>query len=225
MFSAMAAALMDIAAESIARRGVFHFVLNGGGTPVGLFDALTREPHRSSEIWRRTNFWWGDERCVDPDAPGSSYGMAKELLLDPLGIEPSQVRRIKGELEPVEAAVHYTELLRRAGSPGRGWPRFDLVLLGLGLDGHTASLFPGSVEPEGAAAMAVNAHYAGRPAERVSLTSAVFNSARNVFFMVVGEEKSEIVVRVLDGPMDPEMIPAQRIDPVDGELTWWTCFS
>jgi 6-phosphogluconolactonase len=147
--------------------------------------------------------------------------MARELLLDPLGIEPSQVRRIKGELDPVEAAVHYTELLRRAAGPGRGWPRFDLVLLGLGKDGHTASLFPGSMTPEDAVVVAATADYEGRPVERVSMTPAAINSARHVFFMVVGVEKGEIVERVVNGTYDPEQIPAQRIKPLNGEIVWW----
>jgi 6-phosphogluconolactonase len=195
--------------------------LNGGGTPVGLFDVLRTEPISRSEFWRATQFWWGDERSVSPDSDGSNYRMARELLLDPLGIEPSQVRRIKGELDPVEAAIHYTEILRRAAGPGRGWPRFDLVLLGLGLDGHTASLFPGSVVPDGAAALAASADYAGRPSERVSLTPAVINSARHIFWMVVGADKAEIVDRVLNGPQDPDRIPAQRIQPEEGESVWW----
>jgi 6-phosphogluconolactonase len=223
MFSAMAVDLETHARAAIAGRGVFHLVLNGGSTPAGLFEILRSETFRSSEIWQRTQFWWGDERSVSPEDPGSNYLLARDQLLDPLGIEPSQVRRIKGELDPVEAAVHYTELLRRAAGPARGWPRFDLVLLGLGLDGHTASLFPGSVEPEGAAALAVTAHYGNRPSERVTLTSAVFNSARNVYFMVVGEDKTEIVERVLYRPRDPENLPAKRIMPEDGELVWWLC--
>ncbi|HUF38637.1 MAG TPA: 6-phosphogluconolactonase [Anaerolineales bacterium] len=224
LFSDMAAELEAIATAAIAERGVFQLVLNGGSTPSGLFEVLRSGAYRGSDAWRATQFWWGDERSVRPGAGGSNYRMAREQLLDPLEIEPSQVRRIKGELDSVEAAVHYTELLRRAAGPGRGWPCFDLVLLGLGLDGHTASLFPGSVEPEGAAAIAVTAHYGDRPSERVSLSSAVFNSARNVFFMVVGEEKKEIVERVLDGPYEPELLPAQRIRPLAGEVAWWLNF-
>jgi len=223
LFSEMAVKLDATARTAISERGVFHFVLNGGGTPAGLFDVLRREPHRSAEIWRAARFWWGDERSVAPDSEGSNYRMARELLLDPLGIEASQVRRIKGELDPVEAAVHYTELLRRAAGPGRGWPRFDIVLLGLGKDGHTASLFPGSKTPEGAAVVAATADYEGRPVERVSLTPAAINSARHVYFMVVGDEKVEIVERVLNGPRDPVSIPAQRIRPEGGALVWWLC--
>jgi 6-phosphogluconolactonase len=218
MFLAMASDLVSRARSAIADRGVFQLVLDGGSTPAGLFAVLRSDPFRRSEIWPRTQFWWGDERSVPPDDGGSNYRMAREQLLDPLGIEESQVRRIKGELDPVEAAVHYTELLRRAGAPGRGWPRFDLVLLGLGLDGHTASLFRGSVEPVGAAAFAVTAHYGDRPSERVTLSSAVLNSAREVWIMVVGEEKREIVERVTAGPRDPVELPAQRIV---GEVVWW----
>jgi 6-phosphogluconolactonase len=223
LFSKLAAELESIARASIAERGVFRLVLNGGGTPAGLFRALTGEPYRSSAIWQATQFWWGDERSVAPDSEGSNYRMAREQLLDPLGIEPSQVRRIKGELDPVEAAVHYTELLRRDAGPGRGWPRFDLVLLGLGLDGHTASLFPGSDEPDGAAAMAVTAHYGDRPSERVTLSSGVINAARNIFWMVVGAEKAEVVERVLNGPEDPVKLPAQRIRAEEGGVVWWVC--
>ena len=224
MYRAMAAALVSTGETAVRARGVFHLVLNGGSTPVGLYTVL-RKHHVQSDIWPQTQFWFGDERSVPPDDPGSNYSQARDKLLEPLEIAESQVRRMKGELEPVEAAVHYSELLRRAAGSGRSWPRFDLVLLGLGKDGHTASLFPGSVEPEGAAVVAVTADYDGRPAERVSLTSAVINDARRIFWMVTGTEKAGIVERVLNGPRDPANIPAQRIAPARGDVDWWLSIS
>ena len=222
LFESMAAELADIARLAVDRRGVFRLVLNGGSTPVGLFAILRSDPYRSEAFWKSTEFWWGDERCVPPDDPGSNYKLAAEQLLGSLEIEPAAVRRIRGELSPRAAAADYAGVLAAAAEDGRTWPRFDLVLLGLGLDGHTASIFPGSPETDpGVGAIAVTADYQDRPSERVSLTPAAINSARHIFWMVVGEEKAGIVDQVWNGPHDPERIPAHRIRPEEGEMVWW----
>ena len=207
------------AARSILERDQFLVVLNGGGTPTRLFQILATDfPDKVN--WAKVHVFWGDERCVPPSDPGSSYGQARELLLSHVPIPESNVHRIKGELTPVEASKEYSRLLKEYASPALDWPRFDLVYLGMGEDGHTASLFPGSQVNVSQAALPVTAHYQDRPANRVTLTQLVFNSARMVVFMATGEKKAVTLAEVLSDRYNPEYYPAQRIDPKDGDLIW-----
>jgi 6-phosphogluconolactonase len=218
----MAAAEIFVAAavQAVFARGRFLAVLSGGGTPSGLYRLLSEEPYREEVGWEKTFVFWGDERCVPPGDEGSNYHQAYETLLRHVPIPDENVQRIKGELEPGEASDGYAQILKIFAAPGLDWPRFDLVLLGMGADGHTASLFPGSPVEVASPTLAVTANYQGRPAQRVTLTPAVFNSARLVLFLATGKEKSESLHRVLrDGPM-PEQYPAQRIHPADGQVIW-----
>ena len=207
------------AARSILERGQFLVALNGGGTPTRLFQLLSTDFHDKVE-WAKVHIFWGDERCVPPDDSGSSYGQARELLLSRVLIPESNIHRIKGELTPVEAAKEYFLLLKEYASPPFDWPRFDLVYLGMGEDGHTASLFPGSPVNVTEAALPVTAHYQDRPANRVTLTQLVFNSARMIVFTATGEKKAITLAEVLSDRYNPELYPAQRIDPKDGQLIW-----
>ena len=207
------------AARSILERDQFLIALNGGGTPTRLFQLLATD-FRDKIEWAKVHVVWGDERCVPPDDPGSSYGQARELLLSRVPIPESNIHRIKGELTPVGAAKEYSLLLKEYASPPFDWPRFDLVYLGMGEDGHTASLFPGSPVNVTEAALPVTAHYQDRPANRVTLTQLVFNSARMIVFMATGEKKAITLAEVLSDRYNPELYPAQRIDPKDGELIW-----
>lgn len=207
-------------AELVTReRGRFLAALNGGGTPKRLFQLLAED--KSGKInWKNTHLFWGDERCVPPDDPESSYGQARELLLGPVKAPDENIHRIQGELGPVEASMDYALVLKRFASVPLDWPRFDLVLLGMGEDGHTASLFPGSPVEATSPTLAVTARYQGRPAERVTLTPPVFNSARMILFMAVGGNKASTLDKVLNNGYQPELYPAQRIDPKDGKLIW-----
>ena len=207
------------AARSILERDQFLIALNGGGTPTRLFQLLATD-FRDKIEWAKVHVFWGDERCVPPDDPGSSYGQARELLLSRVPIPESNIHRIKGELTPVEAAKEYSILLKEYASPPFDWPRLDLVYLGMGEDGHTASLFPGSPVNVTEAALPVTAHYQDRPANRVTLTQLVLNSARMIVFMATGEKKAITLAEVLSDRYNPELYPAQRIDPKDGELIW-----
>ena len=207
------------AARSILERGQFLVALNGGGTPTRLFQLLATDFHDKVE-WARVHVFWGDERCVPPDDAGSSYGQARELLLSRVSIPESNIHRIKGELTPVEAAKEYSLLLKQYASPPLDWPRFDLVYLGMGEDGHTTSLFPGSPVNVSEPALPVTAHYQDRPANRVTLTQLVFNSASMIVFMATGEKKAITLAEVLSDRYNPELYPAQRIDPKDGQLIW-----
>lgn len=207
------------AARSILERDQFLIALNGGGTPTRLFQLLATD-FRDKIEWAKVHVFWGDERCVPPDDPGSSYGQARELLLSRVPIPESNIHRIKGEFTPVEASKEYSLLLKEYASPPFNWPRFDLVYLGMGEDGHTASLFPGSPVNVTEAALPVTAHYQDRPANRVTLTQLVLNSARMIVFMATGEKKAITLAEVLSDRYNPELYPAQRIDPKDGELIW-----
>ncbi len=208
--------------DALAAGEVATLVLSGGTTPRPLYARLAEAADLD---WEHVHVFWGDERLVPPDDPGSNYAAAREALLDRVPLPEANIHRIKGELDEVAAVADYAEQLRRfaqrhdAGCPSP-WPRFDVVLLGLGADGHTASLFPGSPAECVVPVMAVTADYAGRPARRVTLTPIVFNHARRVAFLVSGADKAAAVVAALGPARDPERYPAQRIQP-EGELVWF----
>lgn len=219
------AAADDIAALLTApnlQHRPLNVALAGGSTPQGLYRVLAGPPYAASLPWDRVHLFWGDERCVRPDHPESNYGQAQTALLQHVAVPPENIHRVPTELAPAEAAAAYARLLAEHSDPGLPWPRFDLVLLGLGEDGHTASLFPGVItnRERRVAAMHVEADYQGRPAHRVTLTPLVLNDARHVIFLVAGANKAEAVRAVLKGHADPEQWPASRIRPVFGTITW-----
>ena len=216
---ASARIFFDQTEQSIKERGRFLAALNGGSTPERLFQLLAADKGRKTD-WNKTHIFWGDERCIPPDEPESSYGQARELFLRHVNIPDGNVHRIRGELGPVEASKDYIRVLEQFAALHFEWPRFDLVLLGMGADGHTASLFPGSPMKALGPTMAVTAHYQNRPAERVTLTPPVFNSARLILFMVAGGNKALTLSKVLSDIYQPELYPAQRIVPKDGRLIW-----
>jgi 6-phosphogluconolactonase len=207
------------AEQSIAERDRFLVALNGGGTPTRLFQLLATD-YRGKVEWNKVHIFWGDERCVPPDDPGSSYGQARDILLSHVPIPEASIHRIKGELGPAEASKDYALTLKGFASPPLDWPRFDLAYLGMGEDGHTASLFPGSPLDVTEPAMPVTASYQDRPSNRVTLTPLVFNSAQVIVFMATGEKKAIPLAEVLSDRYNPELYPAQRIDPKDGRLIW-----
>lgn len=211
---------------AVRERGVASVVLAGGSTPMALYRLLASSPLREATPWAQIHLFWGDERAVPPDDPGSNYGQATGALLRHVPVPAESIHRIPGELSPEAAAAAYKEDLATFQSlydPAAAcpWPRFDVVLLGLGSDGHTASLFPGSPVDVSEPVIAVTADYEGRPAERITLTPAAFNTARHVDFLVTGAGKAEAVARTLRGEDDPESLPGQRIRPAAGRVTWW----
>ena len=197
-------------------------VLAGGSTPLALYARLAE----TDLPWERVHLFWGDERLVPPDDPGSNYAAAHNALLRHLDLPEANVHRVKGELEPASAVADYAEQLRAFAmqhDPGcpSPWPRFDVALLGLGEDGHTASLFPGSPATCVVPVQAVEAEYDGRPAQRITLTPIVFNHARRVAFVVTGANKAAAVAAALGPERDPDQYPAQRIEPEEGEVVWF----
>lgn len=212
-------ALADEAAARVERvaletppGGTAMIALAGGGTPRAAYQQLAGR----CPPWGRVAFFFGDERCVPPDAEGSNYGMAREALLDRIPLRPTQVHRVLGELDPQEAARRGEEDLR-ASVPGSPWPVFDLVLLGMGPDGHTASLFPGAPELDESERLMVPVHRPEMPQPwRVSMTLPVINAARRILVVVGGAAKAPMVRRAIAGDTT---IPAGRLRPA-GRLTW-----
>ncbi len=217
---AAADALVEASSQAVGQRGRFLVALSGGTTPVRLYQLLAEPPYVDLVDWSVTHAFWGDERCVPVEDLENSYRQVHDILLGRVPIPAANVHRVPSELEPDEAAAAYADLLRQYADPPLAWPRFDLVLLGMGNDGHTASLFPGSDVASAAPVLAVTGHYESRPARRVTLGPPVFNVARRVLFLVSGASKAEVLRRVLYGKSQPEDLPAQRINPTDGALTW-----
>jgi 6-phosphogluconolactonase len=210
--------LAGLAQEAVESRGRFSVALSGGSTPGTLYRLLAEEPYRSQILWAQVHLFWADERCVPPDDPGSNYRLVYDTLIAHVPVPPGNVHRVSGELGPKAAAKAYDREMRRFFGGPR--PRFDLVLLGLGSDGHTASLFPNSeaLEETERLAVATTAFYDNRPAERMTLTLPALNAARQVLFLVSGLEKAEIVQAVLADVAG--RLPARRIRPVAGRITW-----
>lgn len=207
-----------LAEAAVAARGRFSAALSGGATPGALYRLLAAEPYRARLPWAQIHLFWADERCVPPDDPGSNYRLVAETLLTGAPIPPDNIHRMRGEWEPERAAHDYEHMLRAFF--GDGPPRFDLALLGLGKDGHTASLFPGAdtlAETERLVVHAVAA-YEERPAWRITLTLPALNAARRVLFLVSGAEKAAIVRTVFEDAA--ARLPAQRVRPTEGRVVW-----
>jgi 6-phosphogluconolactonase len=213
---------VSAAMAAATARGRFLAVLSGGSTPQELYRLLAAPPYREQAPWLQTHLFWADERLVPPTDAGSNYGQAEQRLIRHVTLPPENVHRIKGELEPAEAVADYSRQLAQAADEGQPWPRFDLVLLGLGADGHTASLFPGRIPAQAwqEPVVAVTADYQGRPARRVTLTPPVFNSARRILFLATGREKAEAVAAVRQAEGDAETWPARLIRPPAGSVAW-----
>jgi 6-phosphogluconolactonase len=207
------------ATEAIQERGRFLVALNGGSTPTRMLEFLGNK-FRESVDWSRRYIFWGDERIVPPDHPENSYGQARDLFLQHVPIPTGNVRRVQTELGADEAVREYSFTLKQFVEPPLEHIRFDLVYLGMGEDGHTASLFPGSPMASSEPVILVTAEYQGRPAQRVTLTPLVINNARMVAFMATGEKKALTLTEVLSGRYDPERYPAQRIDLKAGKIIW-----
>jgi len=212
--------LSALARNSVASHGKFTVALSGGSTPRTMFSILAEEPLRSQTPWNSTFVFWSDERTVPPDHPDSNYRMAYEALISRVPLPAENVHRMRGESDPAKSADEYQAEL--ACFFGTGWPRFDLVLLGMGDDGHTASLFPGT------AALAIEDrqiaanHVPRLNTDRLTMTAPTINHAAAVWFLISGRSKAATLKEVLQGPRQPDLYPSQRIAPVDGELLWMT---
>jgi 6-phosphogluconolactonase len=200
-----------------AERGSFHVALSGGSTPRAAYMLLGEEPLREELSWSDVFVYFGDERCVPPNDELSNYRMAQRTFLDVVGIPHANVHRIRGEADPGQAANEYASILRT--DLGNA-PVFDLMMLGLGPDGHTASLFPGTPPDTDDAALVRAVYSQSQMMWRVTMTPQVINLARTIVFAVEGAEKAPILAAVYDGPIDPVKYPAQIVRPVSGQLIW-----
>lgn len=210
----------QIAVESVQSRGCFTVALSGGTTPKALYSLLAGEPFARRLPWSDLHLFWGDERCVAPDHPKSNYGMARIALLDKVAIPEKNVHRMRGEeASPELAAAEYEQTLRDFFHLlGDEEPRLDLIFLGMGNDGHTASLFPGTGALKETQKLVVANYVARLGAYRITLTPPAINRASYVIFLISGTSKADVLRDVLEGPYDPERLPSQLVCPLDGEL-------
>ncbi|MGD0914101.1 MAG: 6-phosphogluconolactonase [Terracidiphilus sp.] len=207
---------------AVAARGRARIAISGGSTPRAAFKLLADPAHPwlARMPWQKLELFWVDERCVPPDHPDSNYRMTREAMLDHVALLPEQVHRMEGELEPAAAAARYESLLRNTFRlEGAETPRFDLVALGMGPDGHTASLFPHTAALSETSRLVVANHVQNKDAWRVTLTWPVINQATSVFFVIGGADKAQILSEVFTGPRDSERLPSQLIRPASGILT------
>lgn len=217
-----AAEFVRLANERSATAGRFAVALSGGSTPRALYSLLAGAEFQSQVPWDRVHFFWGDERCVPPDHPDSNYRMAFETLLSKAPVPEENIQRIEAELVPEIAAAGYEQTIRDFFRlSGSDWPRFDLIFLGLGDDGHTASLFPGSEALHEHKRLVVAAYVEKLKTYRITLTLPVLNRAANIFFLVAGASKAAILAEVLQEKRGSESLPARRIDPQGGRLVWF----
>ncbi len=212
----------QLAHQAIQARGRFVIALAGGSTPKVMYSLIAGSPDRFAVDWAHIHVCFGDERCVPPDHPDSNYRMVSETLLSLAPIPPGQVHRMSGELDPQAGAADYEAKLRLLFS-GQNLPGFDLVLLGLGDDGHTASLFPGSPVLAETQRWVTSVEHTTPPpplVTRLSLTFPAINASANVVFLVAGAAKQPILSKVLFSGAGRQDYPAQRVAPASGKLSW-----
>lgn len=211
----------DLVQLSNSQQKEIHWVLSGGSTPKAIFKALAEEKNKSKIAWDKLHFWWADERCVPWDDPESNYGDAKKLLLDHLDISPDQIHPVNGSLTPDQSVIDYIRQIKTNVVIGKnGFPIFDLIWLGMGDDGHTASLFAEHFSHSDQS-WAVVAHHPKTHQSRVTLTLPVINNAKEVYFIVTGESKAEMLKRILSGTDVSLIYPAANIKPLSKKLIWY----
>ena len=227
LMRAAAERLVTLASEAIKARGRFDWALAGGSTPEQLYALLASPEYRARIEWSRVHVFWGDERCVPPDHAESNFGMAKRSLLDAVALPASNIHRMPGELEPEAAAASYQAELERhfASSPSEraapgGFPRFDSILLGMGGDGHTASLFPGTAALDESRRWVVANGVPALGVKRLTLTLPVLDAAAQVMFLVAGADKAARLKEVLSTSGAAAALPAARVRPHGSEPEW-----
>ena len=217
---AVAERFAELARAAVAERGVFSAALAGGTTPRRVYELLAGEDFRAQVPWEGVHVFFGDERAVPPDHADSNYRMAHEALLSLVPIPAENVHRMRGEGDAAANASLYEDELRGYFGDAE-WPRLDLVMLGMGDDGHTASLFPNTSALEEQRAWAVANWVEKFDAWRVTLTAPAINRARHIIFTVTGAGKAERLAEILKGERDPTRLPSQLIEPSDGKLEWF----
>lgn len=197
----------------------FSIALSGGSTPKKIFEYLSK--YYADKIpWNKIDFYWGDERCVPPDDPQSNYLMTRLFLFDHISVKNKNIHRIKGESFPEKEAERYSKLFNKNLTFQNNLPQFNMILLGLGDDGHTASIFPHQLELFNSDRYCVTANHPLTGQKRISLSGNVINNAQKVIFLVTGEKKASIVKKILDNSSISTQFPASLVNPLYGELVW-----
>ncbi|MBK7628206.1 MAG: 6-phosphogluconolactonase [Bacteroidales bacterium] len=198
----------------------FTIALSGGSTPELLF-SLLGEQYARAVSWKNVHLFWGDERCVAPDSPESNFGMTKRKLIDKIEIPASNIHRIKGEEDPAIEAVRYSDEILSITQRRSALPLFDLVILGLGDDGHTASIFPGNLDLLSSEKICDVATHPVSNQKRITITGRIINNASRVVFLVTGKKKADIVEKIINNRAEALPFPASHIAPAEGLLTWY----
>jgi 6-phosphogluconolactonase len=211
--------LMEWIAQSSGER--YDMAISGGSSPNLMFATLASK-YANSKLWNKTHFWWVDERMVAPNDLESNFGTANHFLFSKIGIPKQNIHRICGENNPLEEAESYSRQIGQTLSLFQGWPCFNLIFLGLGDDGHTASIFPNRLELFNSTHVCEVAHHPVTSQLRVTLTGEVINRASKICFLVTGPSKSERISEIFLGKEMGEQLPAFYISPINGELYWFT---
>ena len=208
------------AVKAVASRGQARIAISGGNTPRAMFEQLAAEPLVAQIPWDKLNLYWVDERCVPPDNAESNYRMTREALLSKVPLPVERIHRIEGEFDPEVAAARYESTIRNTFKlEGAETPTFDLIMLGMGGDGHTASLFPHTEGLNDLSHIAIANHVPQKDVWRVTLTWPVINQGREVAFLIEGADKAQVLHEVFLGPYQPDTYPSQIIRPASGRLT------
>lgn len=207
-----------VSRSSAQKFGKFLVALAGGSTPMLTYQLLAENPIRDQVDWSKTHLFWGDERCVPPEHPDSNYKMVFETLIRAIPIAPSNISRMQGELNPSIAARQYEQVLRTSLGTDR---RLDLLILGMGTDGHTASLFPETSAINVSERWVTENYVPKLSSWRLTLTASFINKAHNILFLISGSNKAEALYKVLKGDPKPEQYPSQLIKPIDGSVYFY----
>lgn len=210
--------VINVIGQATRENGLCNIALAGGKTPREVYSMLATDTYRDQVAWSNLHLFWGDERMVSPEHQDSNFRMVQETLLDRVNIPDGNIHRIRGEIAPEKAANEYAELLHNHFK--EGLPCFDLILLGLGEDGHTASLFPGTDAVEEGERHVVAVYVPGLNTWRVTLTLPVLNAAREILFLVSGRSKADIVRRIISIKQPAKEFPATMVNPENGTLHW-----
>lgn len=219
--TAAAQLLQETANRAIAERGRALIALSGGSTPKRMGELLAAAPYRDEMPWGNIIFFWGDERWAPLESPESNAGTALRVFLSDVDVPAGNIHTVEtGQDSPDEAAAAYERTIRTVTGQSDGYPAFDLVLLGMGDDGHTASLFPHTGALDRTDALVVANHVPKLNADRITFTYPMINAARKVAFLIGGSGKATVLERVLEGPREPAEYPSQGIHPASGSLLW-----
>jgi 6-phosphogluconolactonase len=220
MAESFASDLTGLITESTKKKKLFTLALSGGNTP-GLLFSVISDHFSGSAPWERVHFFWGDERCVPPDDPESNYGMARRKLFDKIGVPQGNIHRIKGEEDPGKEAARYSgEILENTINRNQ-LPAFDMIILGLGEDGHTASIFPGQDYLLNSGKVCEVAFHPGTMQKRITITGKTINNAGHVVFLVTGKNKAGIIDKIINKNPEAGFFPASSISPLNGDLQWY----